>query len=366
MNIQTAERHPGLRRRSAALLPEHLYKFAGMLFLFALAYRFFDTLSRTFLLAFAAAIVAVGLNAIASRIPLKRKWSAALIGLVLFGALGLGLWFGGSAVFSQAQDLVEQAPQMEAELRSWADQIGSRIGLDVEKVGERVTEAGRGLLSSLSGSGVLGNAMGALELLVIPILILFGALFALGKPNDHLLEPVLRAVPAERRASFRRMLELLGTRLLGWLKGQLISMVTVAILATLAFYLIGVPYALLFGIVNGLAEIVPIFGPWVGGIPAIIVATLDDPMKGLWTAGAILLIQQIESQIVTPLAMANAAEIHPFVTLFSIFLFGGLFGFLGILLALPLVILVWTVVQVLWVERAIGAGEDEIAPVVKD
>lgn len=89
-------------------------------------------------------------------------------------------------------------------------------------------------------------------------------------------------------------------------------------------------------------------------------------MKGLWTAGAILLIQQLESQVVTPLAMAKAAEIHPFVTLFAIFLFGGLFGFLGILLALPLVILIWTTVQVLWVERAIHAGEDAIPPVVED
>ena len=366
MTIQAAERHEGSGGvRPATLRPEHLYKFAGLLFLFALGYRFFDTLSRTFLLAYAASIVAVGLNAIANRIPLKRKWAAALIGVVLFGTLGLGLWFGGSALFGQAQDLIEHAPQMEAELRSWGDQIGGRIGLDVEVLGERVTEAAQKFVSGLGGSGVLGRALGALEALVIPILILFGALFALGQPNDHLLLPLLRTVPAGRRASFRRMFELLGTRLLGWLTGQLISMATIAVLATVAFSLIGVPYALLFGVVNGLAEIVPIFGPWVGGIPAVIVAALDDPMKGLWTAGAILLIQQLESQIVTPLAMAKAAEIHPFVTLFAIFLFGGLFGFLGILLALPLVILFWTVIQVLWVERAIDAGDDAIPPVVE-
>jgi predicted PurR-regulated permease PerM len=367
MNNKPVERHEGSGGRAAAALrPEHLYKFAGLLFLFALGYRFFDTLSGTFLLAYAAAIVAVGLNAIASRIPLRRKWAAGLLGVLIFGALGVGLWFGGSALFGQAQELIEQAPQMEADLRSWADQIGSRIGLDVEAMGERVVDEAQSFFSGLSGGGLMGRAMGALEALVIPILVLFGALFALGKPNDHLLTPLLRAVPAERRTSFRRMFELLGTRLRGWLKGELISIVTIAILATLAFYLIGVPYALLFGIINGLAEIIPIFGPWVGGLPAVIVAFLDDPTKGLWTLGAILLIQQLESQVVTPLAMAEAAEIHPFVTLFAIFLFGGLFGFLGILLALPLVILLWTAVQVLWVERAIHAGEDSIPPIVDD
>ncbi len=89
-------------------------------------------------------------------------------------------------------------------------------------------------------------------------------------------------------------------------------------------------------------------------------------MKGLWTAVAILAIQQVESQLVTPLVMAKAAEVHPFVTLFAIVLFGGLFGFLGILLALPLVLLLWTVTQVLWVERAIGTGHDRIEPVVEE
>ena len=64
--------------------------------------------------------------------------------------------------------------------------------------------------------------------------------------------------------------------------------------------------------------------------------------------------------------MQKAAAVHPFVTLFSILLFGGIFGFLGILLALPLVLLIWTVVETLWVERAIDAGDDTIPPVVEE
>ena len=134
----------------------------------------------------------------------------------------------------------------------------------------------------------------------------------------------------------------------------------------IAFSVIGVPYALLFGVVNGLAEFVPIIGPWVGGIPAVVVAFLQDPMKGLWAAVAILAIQQLESQLITPLVMSKVADVHPFVTLFAIVLFGGLFGFLGILLALPLVLLVWTVVEVLWVDRAIHAEHDSIEPVVEE
>lgn len=362
MHQAAREGHRVARRRR--LEPEHLYKFAGLLFLLALAFDFFNTISRVLLIAYAAGIVAVGLNAVVTRLPVRRKWATALLGMMIFTALGAALWFGGRAVLAQLSDLIENAPAMEQELRDRAEELREQTGLDVALVGERTVEAFRSVFSGDGGGDVLGPARGLLEWLTVPVLILFGALFALGNPNDHLLVPVLRAVPAERRPAFRRIFELLGERLQGWIKGQAISMVTIGVLATAAFWLIGVPYALLLGTVNGLAEVVPIIGPWAGGIPAVVIAFLDEPSKGLWTLLAILVIQQIESNLVTPFVMSKTAEVHPFVTLFSLVLFGGIFGFLGVLLALPIVLFLWTVVQVLWVERAIDASQDQIAPVV--
>ena len=113
-------------------------------------------------------------------------------------------------------------------------------------------------------------------------------------------------------------------------------------------------------------EFIPLFGPWIGGLTAVVVAFLDDPQKALWVGIAALGIQQIEANLITPWSMSRNAEVHPFVTLFALVLFGSLFGFLGILLALPLVMLVWTIVQVLWVERAIDTDRERIAPVVSE
>lgn len=348
------------------LRPGHLYKFGGLLFLLALSYRFFDVLSRVFLLVYAAAILAVALNGIVRRLPMKRRWTAALIAVLAVAGFAAAVWFGGSALLRQLRGLADSFPALEAEMRAWGDELRDRVGVDVELVSERTGQMARDFFADLSGREMLGRAGGLLEWAAIPVLIFFGGIFALAKPNDRLLVPLLQAVPPGRRPAFRRCLELLGTRLTGWVKGQLISMAVIGALATAAFYLIGVPYALLFGVVNGLAEFVPILGPWAGGIPAVVVAFLDEPAKGLWTALAILAIQQVEGQLVMPLVMARTAEVHPFITVFAIVLFGGLFGFLGILLALPLVLLVWTVVQTLWVERAINAGADRIEPVVEE
>jgi predicted PurR-regulated permease PerM len=172
-------------------------------------------------------------------------------------------------------------------------------------------------------------------------------------------------VPRDLRLAFRRIFELLGVRILAWLKGTLIAMVGVGVLSFAAYSLLGVPNALLLAVIAGLVEFIVLVGPWIGGIVAVLVAFVHDPMLALWVALAAIVIQQIESNIITPWAMSTAAHLHPFVTLFALIFFGSLFGLLGILLAVPLVLLFWTVIEVLWVERALDADEDPIMPVVK-
>lgn len=345
--------------------PEHLYKFAGLLFLLALLYRFFDPITRVLLIAFAAATLAVVFNAIIRAVPGGRRWIAALIGLLVLGAIGAALWFGVPVLADQVQRLVRNLPQLQRELADVSSWIRRQTGLDVSLIGSRTSGFIGDFLGSIDGRQVLGRARGVLEYLVLLFLVFFGALYAAAQPNERLPSPLLRAIPGERRPAFRRLFGLTGKRLLGWIQGTLLSMLIVGALSTLAFYLIGLDYALLLGVWAGITEFVPIVGPWVGGLTAVAVAFLGDPLKALYTLLAVLAIQQIESNVITPLVMAKVAEVHPFVTLFAIFLFGSLFGFLGVLLALPLVLLIWTIVQVLWVERAIHAGDDRIEPVVK-
>jgi predicted PurR-regulated permease PerM len=219
---------------------------------------------------------------------------------------------------------------------------------------------------NVGGSGAVGSAMSVLESVFVPVIIFFGSLFALANPNEHLMSPVLRLVRSDQRPAVYRIFQLLGERLVGWLRGTALAMLGVGLLSIILFSLIGVPNALLLGLLNGSLEFLPLVGPWIGGGTATLVAFMDDPGKGGWTAMAALAIQQVEGYVITPMVMKRSVEIHPFITLFALVLFGGVFGFLGLLLALPLTILVWTVVQVLWVERALDTDRDRIAPVVKE
>lgn len=346
---------PGLR-------PQHLYKAIGLVFLLALIYQYFYQITQTLLLLYAAAILAVALNPLVRKLPLERKWIAALVGILILGVIGTVAYIGAPLLIAQVRDLAQRAPEFQARFQEWRDSIRQATGLNIPLIGS----GGTSFLAGLESQQVLGQARGLLEVLFVPLIILFGGLFALANPNDRLLTPVLRAVPRRLRSDFRRIFTLLGKRLLGWLKGIGVAMLGVGALSITAFYLIGVPNAVLLGLVNGIFEFIPLFGPWIGGIAATLVAFFDDPMKGLYTGLAALAIQQIEANVITPWAMSREAEIHPLVTLFSLVLFGTLFGFLGLLLAVPLVILFWTVIEVLWVERAIDTDDDRIRPVVRE
>ncbi|HST59220.1 MAG TPA: AI-2E family transporter [Longimicrobium sp.] len=348
-------------RRTEGITPQHIYRAVGLAFLLALVYRYWDELTQVFLLGYAAAILAVLLNAVRRRLHVKRSWLAAGVGLLVVGGVVALLAWGMPLLIEQARGVIGTGPALEEQITKWEQQIQQKTGMKVN-----IPDPTKMFQGGSSGGNMMGSAATVLEILFVPLILFFGGLFALANPNERLLTPMLRVVPHGLRLAWYRIFQLLGERLIGWAKGTGMAMIGVGLLSTAALLVIGVPNAIVLGMFNGLVEFIPLFGPWVGGLTAVLIAFLDDPQKALWTAIAALGIQQIEANLITPWAMSRNAEVHPFVTLFGLVLFGSLFGFLGILLAIPLVMLTWTLVQVLWVERAIDTDRDRIAPVVEE
>jgi predicted PurR-regulated permease PerM len=358
------------------LRPAHLYRTVGLAFLLLLLYKYWDQITHVFLLGYAAAILAVILNAVRRRLHMKRKWLAALVGLVVVGSVVAALAVGVPVLFKQAKGIMQTGPALEEQITRWEKAIQEQTGIKIDIPhpssmfggggGGGQNAQGESGGGGQGGGGMMGRAASLLEILFFPLILFFGGLFALANPNDRLLTPMMRVLPDGVRLAWYRIFQLLGDRLIGWAKGTATAMLAVAVLSTAAFLVIGVPNAVALGLFNGLVEFIPLFGPWLGGLTAVVIAFLDDPQKALWVGIAALAIQQIEANLITPWSMSRNAEVHPFVTLFALVLFGSLFGFLGILLALPLVMLVWTIVQVLWVERAIDTDRERIAPVVSE
>lgn len=122
----------------------------------------------------------------------------------------------------------------------------------------------------------------------------------------------------------------------GYIRGEVIDSIIIAVLTSIALMLIHLDFAIIIGIISGIFNLIPYFGPIVGFILSIIIGVLDpNPMKAIYGAVAILIIQQIDGWIIVPKIVGDCVKLHPVVVLLAILIGGNLFGLLGMLLAVP-------------------------------
>jgi predicted PurR-regulated permease PerM len=352
--------------RNAQLLGNRLYRAVGLLFIVAIILYYFDPIARVFMIGFVSVILAIAFNAAVIRIPLSRGISTAIVALTTLATIAASIWFIVSFLAGQVRELIEDMPALFASIDEWEIWLQERIGLDLELVGPYLEAGLQQVVGGVDGGRVLTGAFGVLELFAISILVLIGAFFAVGKPNKGLLIPLMRTVPPERRPAFQRLFTLLGSRIASWIWGTFIASVAVGALSIGVFWLLGTPYPLLLGTLVGITNVVPLVGPWIGGAVAVVVTLVYNPGLALWVALAVLGIQEVESNLVRPFVMSGVAKLHPFPTLLALLLFTSMFGVLGAILSLPLLIVIGTAIEVLWVEETLGERDGVVEPVVQD
>lgn len=312
-------------------------------------------LAEVVLLVFGAALVAVILRAIANPIAgktgLPDKVALLIAVFVVLGLMGVAGWLFGSEIAAQASTLREELPRAwhSFEARLGDSQVGERI---LSALRDAADSGGGGVASDL-GKYALSIGSGLTDL----VLVLIAGVFLAAEPRLYRLGFV-KLFPPERRAEIASAVDNSGRALKQWLLGQLVSMTIIGVFTGLGLWLVGVPSALMLGLIAGLAEFVPLLGPIISAIPGLLLALLVGPETALWALLVYLGIQQIESNLVTPLVERWAVSIPPVVTLFGVLSLGVLFGVLGVLLAAPLTVVLYVLVKQLYVREALGEATD--------
>lgn len=314
---------------------------------------FFWSIAQVLLLVFAGLLLAVLLHGLASRLsahtPLSYGWSLALVGVGLLALLSLAGWLLVPRIADQLDQLTETIPQSIDRLEQQVRQYGwGAFLLDHMPAAEEVMRGRQGLWQRLFG--VVSTAVGILANLVI---ILVTGVYLAASP-DLYKKGIVRLVPLRARARAHEVLGAVGQALWQWLIGQFISMTIIGVCAWIGLMLLGVELALILGLIAGLLEFVPLIGPWVGAAPAVLLAFAESPTQALYVGLLFLGIQQLESNVVTPLVMKEAVSLPPVLTLTATLVGGVLFGLAGILLATPLTVAIMVLVQKLYVEDVLG------------
>lgn len=154
--------------------------------------------------------------------------------------------------------------------------------------------------------------------------------------EERSLRWLLLWIPAGRREAVRELYAAVENKVGAYVRGQVLVCGVMALMASAAYFLIGLPYALALGALAGLLEIIPIFGPLLGAVPPLALALSVDPHKAIWVVVAATIMQQTENYLLVPRVMDHSVGVHPIVTLLAIAGFGSLLGWMGAVLAIPL------------------------------
>jgi predicted PurR-regulated permease PerM len=301
-------------------------------------------LSDILLLAFGAVLVAVVLRAIALPIyrgtTLGQRFSLLAAGLAVVALLGgIGYMFGGQ-ISEQLYTLIERLPAATASLSK------SMPYLSVAEL-VKGSSVGNLIASAFSWGTTVFGALAAL------IVVIIAGVYIAVAPEVY-RGGFIMLFPKRVQPNIAATVDDAGEALRLWLGAQLLAMIIVGVMIGAGLAIIGVPSALGLGFIAAVLEFVPIVGPIVAAVPALLLASTQSVEMVGWTLGLFVVVQQIESNIIMPLVSGRAVKLPPAVGLFAVVAIGILFGPLGLLLGYPLAIVADVAVRRLYVRDMLG------------
>lgn len=304
-------------------------------------------IKQVLLLIFTAVVLATALNRLVrllQRYHIQRGWAIAL-SVSLLIALLIGFLVGVvPPLMGQLQELVDLVPAGLDQLQYWASWLQERLpGQVMEEI-----SSFRGLTQQVQsmGSRLLNNFLtlfsNSLSVILNCLLVLVLSIMLLTQPKAY-RQGFILLMPSFYRRRVDRILQQCEVALGGWAVGILFNMTIIVALSLIGLWILQVPLPLACAILAGLLTFIPTLGPAVSTIPPMALALLDAPWKAVAVIVMYILIQQIESNILTPLVMQKQVDLLPAVTLASQIIFASFFGFLGLFVALPLLVVlqVW-------------------------
>lgn len=305
-------------------------------------------LADILLLLFGSILFAVLLHT-AGSVPQKLLGLGHRASLLAGGVVAIVVVGGAAAYLGPA--LVHEIRSVIVVLPQAADRIAGNLQL--------------GSLASVFSDGTAASALGSLATRVIAwsstivgaiaslLLIIFGGIYLAVNPRLY-RDGLVKLFPRRVQPNVDATLDDAGAALQFWLQGQLLAMFLVGTFTGLGLYLVGVPSALALGFLAGIAEFVPIVGPIVAAVPAVLIASTVNTQTALLALSVLVVVQQVESNLITPLIADRMVSIAPAVALFAIVAIGVLLGPIGLVFGFPLAIVCDVVIRRLYVRDTLG------------
>ncbi|PRY12775.1 putative PurR-regulated permease PerM [Pontibacter ummariensis] len=303
-----------------------------------------------FLLVFAGILLAAlfcGItNWLQARLHVSRGLGLLISAFLVFGVLGGLFWLVAPRVSSQFDELGAAVPEGLGYLKerlgqyAWAKKLVAEIPVSVN-----------GLMPAQKAtlSRFIGIFSSTLDVLADLVVIIVTALFFASEPKLY-TKGVVRLFPVRNRTRVMEVLNKCYEALKMWLVGMLSAMTIVGVSTAIGYSLIGLPVPFALAVIAFLLAFIPNIGPWLAGVPAVLIGLTVGPQMALYTVLVYGGVQLIETYWITPIIFQKTVDLPPALLLFFQVLLGTLAGALGLLLAAPILAVILVLVEELYVQ----------------
>lgn len=273
----------------------------------------------------------------------KRGMGATLVYVIFLGIMALILFAIVPLLYEQITELVDQLPSIGLSIKNWINTVFAKLanipGFDADstKVAllTKINTYGRTISEAIpaymvSTATAIFSGLGTF---LVGLVIGFYALLGF----DHPTEAIKDFLPKKMHKNFEGIAKSINDSCRNFVNGAIIDCSLVFIVTTLGLWLVGLKSPILFGLFCGVTNIIPYAGPYIGGIPAVIVGFSQGPITGFLTLLVICVIQTIEGNFFQPIIMSKTTKLHPITIILGLLLFGHFWGIIGMIISTPLI-----------------------------
>ncbi len=313
------------------------------------------------LLVFAAILLAVFLHGLANLVQrytkLSEGLSVLLVSLILLAVLAGAISLLAPSVAEEVRHLRDELPRSAQQASAYISQFGwgRTIIEQMPSTDEVIQKIDASSVATRVG-GYFSSTLGAVANFFIVILL---AIYLATEPRFY-SRGFTKLFPKNVRPRTLEVLAEIGDMLSWWLVGKVASMIFIGLLTWIGLSILGVPLAFTLGLIAGLLSFIPNFGPIFSAVPAILLGFIDSPINALYVLILFVIVQIIESNVVTPMIERRTVELPPALTIVAQLALGVLIGGLGLVLATPLLAVLMVLVQTVYIQDVLGDKDTEV------
>ncbi len=287
----------------------------------------------------------------------RRGLGVAIIYVAFVTVVAVGLSLLVPIIARQIGGFIDKLPEYvqdtTREINEFAAKRGwdYRIDLSSEEIRQYVIDNREAIIGVLGG--VRSFAFSLIHILITLVIgIILSIYILLDMPKIQ--RSMRNVLPEGRREEIIGLADKVGGVLGGFFRGQLLVAVFVGVASAVGLTIVGIPFAAVVGLIAGVFNLVPLIGPFIGAIPAVILALLSDqPIDAVWAGVVLLAVQQIDNHVISPNVMARTVKLHPITVMLALLAAGSLFGIFGMLLIVPSIAAVKAIAAHFWAKRSV-------------